>query len=171
MPFCCLNCFKKLVKKTHHEIPYPKNARNDNIHISLLEALRPEIFSLSSSASWSCVKGEAIDWTWISSGHGPAMNSANLPSNLPNNKKTWEFFGLLFCKKNDHKKKKLANKKQHKHHKNLEMQSCLKKSRFTTGGRRSLVTSHVFNSFLTLSTVTVYSEMVEFWSQNIFLML
>ena len=41
----------------------------------------------------------------------------------------------------------------------------------TTGGRRSLVTSHVFNGFLTLSTVTVYSEMVEFWSQNAFLML
>ena len=45
------------------------------------------------------------------------------------------------------------------------------KKKLRGGGRRSLVTSHVFNGFLALSTVTVYSEMVEFWSQNTFLML
>lgn len=176
MPFCCLNCFKKIKKKNITKF-VSKNARNDKIHISLLRPWAGDFFPSIHGLLKLCQRrGHRLDLDFVRS----RDDEFCLPICLQifqTTKKTWEFFGFLFCKKKMTTKKKAGKQKQHKHHKNLEMQSCLKKSRFmkkkrkSYGGRRSLVTSHVFNGFLTLSTATVYSEMVEFWSQNTFLML
>lgn len=118
------NCQKKNITKF-----VSKNARNDKIHISLVLEAGDFFPSIHGLLKLCQRRGHRLDLDFVRS-RDDEFCLPICPKSSKQPKKRENSSVFLFCKKKMTTKKKAGKQKTTQTHKNLEMQSCLKKSRF-----------------------------------------
>jgi len=124
--FLLLELLEKIVKKKNITKFVSKNARNDKIHISLVLEAGDFFPSIHGLLKLCQRRGHRLDLDFVRS-RDDEFCLPICPKSSKQPKKRENSSVFLFCKKKMTTKKKAGKQKTTQTHKNLEMQSCLKK--------------------------------------------